>query len=280
MGARVGDRRLHRLDDVRVGRRVGVADPEADHVDPGLALVGDLALELGEHVGRDRLEPLRWVGERHRARVPGAGRWPPSASWSRARRAARRRDELGEQPAVDREAAVRVSPGRARSTSTSSSPPSSSTVIGLGAPREEGGDRGPAGAGARGERLPHPALEDPRPHPRPVDADEGDVGAVREQLVGLDRGTDRGEVEPLELVADLDHALRVADVDVLEGPLAPRRLEGAGAVRRARGIVGRGQSRRGPIAIETSFPVIVGVSSPALVTIVNVSRSVQPAARR
>ena len=38
---RVGDGRLHRLDDVREGRRVGIADPEADHVDPGRLLVGD-----------------------------------------------------------------------------------------------------------------------------------------------------------------------------------------------------------------------------------------------
>ena len=61
-----------------------------------------------------------------------------------------------------------------------SSPPSRRTVIGLGGAAEEGGDRGAAGAGARGERLPHPALEDPRPHRRAVDADERDVGAVRE----------------------------------------------------------------------------------------------------
>ena len=31
------------------------------------------------------------------------------------------------------------------------------------------------------------------------------------------------QVELLDLVADLDHALRVADVDVLEAPLAPAR---------------------------------------------------------
>ena len=35
---------------------------------------------------------------------------------------------------------------------------------------QESGDGGAAGAGARGERLPHPALEDPRPHPVAVDA--------------------------------------------------------------------------------------------------------------
>ena len=32
--------------------------PEADHVDALVALLLDPALELGEHVGRNRLEPL------------------------------------------------------------------------------------------------------------------------------------------------------------------------------------------------------------------------------
>ena len=62
---RVGDRLLHRLDDVRVGRLVGVADPEADHVDAGGALVGDLPLEFLEHVGRHRLQALGRVGDAH-----------------------------------------------------------------------------------------------------------------------------------------------------------------------------------------------------------------------
>ena len=49
---------LHRLDD-RGGRgTVGVADAEADHVDAGGALLGDLALELGEQVRRDALQAL------------------------------------------------------------------------------------------------------------------------------------------------------------------------------------------------------------------------------
>src|SRR5688500_16729057 len=41
-------------------------------------------------------------------------------------------------------------------------------------PAQEGGHRGAAGAGAGGERLPHPALEDPRPHPAAVDRKKGD----------------------------------------------------------------------------------------------------------
>ena len=43
-----------------------------------------------------------------------------------------------------------------------------------------------------------------------------DVRAVREQLAVLDRRAERAEVELLELLAGLDHALRVADADVLE----------------------------------------------------------------
>ena len=98
--------------------------------------------------------------------------------------------------------------------------------------------------------------------------------------VALDRRPDRRQVELLELVADLDHALRVADVDVLEAPLAARRLDRPGPVVGARRVVGEVTEAR-PIAIETSpGPVIVGVTSPALVRIVNVSAPVQPAARR
>src|SRR4029079_12903806 len=83
-------------------------------------------------------------------------------------------------------------------------------------------DRRPARPGPRRERLPHPALEDPGADAITVDAEEGDVGAVREQLAALDLGPDCGEVEPLELLGGIDgnRALRVADRDVLEAPLA------------------------------------------------------------
>ena len=53
--AGVGDRPLRRRDDRRVRGRVGIADPEADDIDSGRALGGDLALELGEQIRRDRL---------------------------------------------------------------------------------------------------------------------------------------------------------------------------------------------------------------------------------
>ena len=50
-----GERLDHRLR----RRQVGVADAEADHVDAGLLPLLDLALELGEEVGRNGVEPLR-----------------------------------------------------------------------------------------------------------------------------------------------------------------------------------------------------------------------------
>src|SRR6185437_3038277 len=54
--AGTGSKRLdHRLR----CRQVGVANAEADHVDAGRALLGDLPLELGEQVRRHRVEPAR-----------------------------------------------------------------------------------------------------------------------------------------------------------------------------------------------------------------------------
>ena len=50
---------------------------------------------------------------------------------------------------------------------------------GCSAATQEGGHRGPAGAGPRGERLPHAALEDPGADAVPR-AEEAHVGAVRE----------------------------------------------------------------------------------------------------
>ena len=77
------------------------------------------------------------------------------------------------------------------------------------------GDRGAAGAGARGQRLPHPALEDPR-----ADAvgrelgPERDVGAVGEARGGArSAGRSRRGRAPRarSRVGDADRALRVAD---------------------------------------------------------------------
>ena len=143
VGARVGDRRLHRLDDVRIGRHVGVADPEADHVDPGLLLRRDLALELGEHVRRDRLEALGGVGERHRAqeatraRDTAASTCPADRERAadpvrgrRRRRPRRRRRTRAERAPRPTSTTRRRSSGRARSGSRSWSgwrPPRSAT---------------------------------------------------------------------------------------------------------------------------------------------------------
>src|SRR4051812_11284394 len=84
------------------------------------------------------------------------------------------------------------------------------------------GDGRAGRAGPAGQRLPHPALEDPR-----ADAVGGHRGeerhvraAGREELVVLDGRADRREVEALELVAvgHVDRALGVADEDLLEAP--------------------------------------------------------------
>src|SRR5690606_28384963 len=63
--AGVRDGPLHRLDDMRVGRLVRIADAERDHVNSLGLLVGDPPLELGEHVRRHRLEALRWISGSH-----------------------------------------------------------------------------------------------------------------------------------------------------------------------------------------------------------------------
>ena len=55
MGLGLADGLLHRLDDQRRRRPVGVADAEADHVDSRRALLGDLALQLRERIRRDAL---------------------------------------------------------------------------------------------------------------------------------------------------------------------------------------------------------------------------------
>jgi hypothetical protein len=63
LGLGVPHRLAHRLDDVAEGRGVRVADAEADHVDALVALRLDPPLELGEHVGRDRFQPLGRGGQ-------------------------------------------------------------------------------------------------------------------------------------------------------------------------------------------------------------------------
>src|SRR6202000_2005527 len=52
------DSLLHRLDNQRRRRPVGVANAKTDHVDSSRALLGDLALKLGERIRRYALQAL------------------------------------------------------------------------------------------------------------------------------------------------------------------------------------------------------------------------------
>src|SRR6202012_3144837 len=71
--------------------------------------------------------------------------------------------------------------------------------------------------------------------------EEADVGGVREQGRAFDLGADQVEVEVGELDrVDEDRALRVADRDVLELPLAARRADRAAPPGAAGGEVLRG----------------------------------------
>ncbi len=84
--------------------------------------------------------------------------------------------------------------------------------------------------------------------------------------LAFDPGPDRAEVELVELLADDDRALRVADRDVLELPAAPAGLERA----RARPLPPEGKSfelvEALPMSTEqVSSPVIVGRIGPATV---------------
>src|SRR5688572_22032379 len=80
---------------------------------------------------------------------------------------------------------------------------------------DDRGDRRAARAGARGHGLPHPALEYAGADlPLAVAAPEGDVRAVREELVALDGRPVAGQVELLEPLGDLDRALWIPHGDV------------------------------------------------------------------
>ena len=84
----VGEGSDHR----RRRRQVGVADAEADHVHALASLSRDLALELGEQVGRDLIEALRkshgvtFRGHAHRPASSDGRTSEARACWSRHRR--------------------------------------------------------------------------------------------------------------------------------------------------------------------------------------------------
>src|SRR5919106_2816953 len=107
-----------------------------------------------------------------------------------------------------------------------------------------GGNGRAGGAGARGKRLPHTALEDPCPHAVAADAEKGHVGSVGEKLVALDLGPDRAQLQLLEGVGYLDRALRIAERDVLECPFPASCAQRAASVGgTGREVIGR---RAGP----------------------------------
>ena len=94
----------------------------------------------------------------------------------------------------------------------------------------KGRNRGAACAGARRERLPHPALEDPCAHPEPSIR-------MNETLVRLGKSSERSIAGPIaprsrsssSSPASITHWGLPID-DVLEAPLAPAGVERARAV--------------------------------------------------
>ena len=188
----------------------------------------------------------------------------------------------GQLAREDRLGAVRSGARRARRvTSTVSSPPSSRTVIGLAEPRA-----GRPPPRRRWRRSPRRASPPPRAR-RSAPAPSEPSTRMNETLVRFGNSSLCSISGPIAARSsssssspDLDHALRVADRDVLEAPLAPARGRASRVPSRAAGgIVGGGQ--RGPAHRQrrrVAAPVIVGRISPALVRIENSSR-VGPAAR-
>ena len=126
-------------------RHVGVADPERDHVDARrLASAAIFRSSSANRYGGIRLEALR-----------SSSRAPPRAP-PRTRPRTRPRYTGSAQP-------VRVTSSSSL-TSTSSSPPSSAHRHRAAGAAQHRRDRRAGCAGPGRERLPHPALEDPRAH--------------------------------------------------------------------------------------------------------------------
>ena len=184
------------------GRRVGVADAEADHVHAGGLLLGDLALELGEQVRGQAVKPLAGLHAFFSA--------SRNSSLSVAR-------VHGHGPAGQVDVQVL---GHVHLQLAAVQPDGHGAVD----PAQHRGHGGAGGAGARRHGLPHPALEDARADRGvALAAPERDVRAVREQLVALDRRAQLRQVELLEALVHLDRALGVADGHELEAQLASRR---------------------------------------------------------
>ena len=88
------------------------------------------------------------------------------------------------------------------------------------------------------------------------------------------------QVEVVELGADDDRALRVADRDVLKLPIAPRGAERPLPSSGPEGKSFEAVEARPISTAQVSSPVIVGTIGPASVLIAKVSSSVQPWRRR
>ena len=141
-------------------------------------------------------------------------------------------------------------------------------------------DRGAARAGARGLRLPHAALEDPRADRVRADrAPERDVRAVRELRVVLDRRADRRQVERVRARRGRRRGSRTAGCRSRRAGTRGRRPRRCRRARRPGSA--RERSRARPMSTrQVVGPRIVGRISPAAVWIENWSWSVQPARRR
>ena len=79
--ARIGDRLLRRLDDVRWAGQIRIADAQTDDVEAGCALLRYAPVNLGEQIGREVLDPLRGAD---RGGSVGAQFALPTVSRSRA----------------------------------------------------------------------------------------------------------------------------------------------------------------------------------------------------
>ena len=115
-----------------------------------------------------------------------------------------------------------------------------------------------------------------------VDREEGDVGAVGEQLVAFDLRPDRAEVEVVELLAatTIAHCGLPIETCWNSHSRPPALSVPAPVLGPRRGSPWR-RSRRCPMSTEqVSSPVIVGRIGPATVLIANSSASVQPWRRR
>ena len=242
MIARVGHLALHLFHDEGRRGQIGIADPQADDIHPARALLGDLALHLGEEIGGQVVHPSR---ESHHCLLVcqlwsvACGRWPSRGRarpriprrWSSQRRRRALRRGAGTpwptHPAQElrRELAgedLFRGPGHEDRPSVApfgadldDEVPTQKMHQHRALDQPQAHARGPYRRGPRTARLglPHTPLPDPHAY-RTVGfhADEFHVHPIGEDRVALDGGAHAGHVEGRG-VLHLDDAVRVADVD-------------------------------------------------------------------